>query len=259
MILLVLLLGLASTVLGIAFWTFWFRVYQLHQRIVAWAVRYLANNSMDCRIGREKAMVFGRIPTEGLPSNGKGLRVLELGPRIGYNLKYYPNRTRLTVVEQNPFYRETFMKALAKEADRGITLERYILVAKDGGLEKIDTASMDVVVSSHALCCVEDPAKTLQEIKRVLVPERGRFFFFEQTEDRPGTFRNFVQNLMTQFKVWEWFTGCHLNRRTNEYLARARFRKLEFEKFYVRLPASYPWEEVLRKLTLSHVRGIAHV
>ena len=119
---------------------------------------------------------------------------------------------------------------------------------------------MDVVVSSHALCATQHPSQALEEIKRVLVPYRGKFFFFEHTEDRPGTVRNFMQNILTQLKIWQLLTGgCKLNRRTNEHLAKARFRKLEFEKFHVRLPASYVWEELLRKLTLSHIRGVAHV
>ena len=130
-----LLLYLALTI-GASFWVIYFHVPSLHRRLVARTVKYLSEQCQDSRIGREKAVVFGRIAAEALPSNGKGLRVLEMGARMGSNLKYYPPRTRLTVVESNPHFKTHLMQALKQHEDNQITLERYI-VAQPHSLEKV--------------------------------------------------------------------------------------------------------------------------
>lgn len=98
----------------------------------------------------------------------KGLiRILEIGVGSGSNLKYYPQQCRLVVVDPNPHFKDYFRENMDKFPD--INLERFI-VSSGERLRGVVSCSVDVVVTTTVLCCVENVPKVLKEIRRVLVP-----------------------------------------------------------------------------------------
>ena len=103
----------------------------------------------------------------------KGLiRILEIGVGSGSNLKYYPQQCRLVIVDPTPYFKEYFSENSDKFPD--ITLEKFV-VSPGERLRGIPTCSVDVVVTTTVLCCVENVPKVLKEIRRVLVPVSLRF------------------------------------------------------------------------------------
>jgi len=231
-------------------------IRSVQYKLLAALVCRLAVETGDDRVAREKEVVFRRLEEHAASTSGP-FRVLELRARQGSNLRFYPKGTRLTVVERHRFFQAGFQARVRSLTPGNVALSRYI-VSPDNRLTEIPDGSFDAVLCSHALSWSQDPVETLREIKRVLIPGKGKLYFFEHTEDRPGTLRNWVQGLISMAKVWEWAThGERLDRRVNELVMGTGFRSVDFEKFYIALPTSYAWDDLLRKLTLSHIRGVA--
>ena len=81
-------------------------------------------------------------------------------------------------------------------------------------------ASFDFVIDTLVLCSVEEPAKVLGEIKRVLKPG-GELRLYEHVR-----FKNPIGALSQDIisPAWQWFgAGCHPNRNTELYLREAGF------------------------------------
>src|SRR5262249_24588779 len=104
----------------------------------------------------------------------------------------------------------------------------------------------DCVVSTLVLCSVDDPERSIAEIKRVLKPG-GKFVFLEHVlaEDDPGRLR--WQRRIEP--IWKRVTGnCHMTRDTLGMIERAGFCVSEVKR------------ESLRKafpLVRPSIRGIA--
>jgi ubiquinone/menaquinone biosynthesis C-methylase UbiE len=91
-------------------------------------------------------------------------RVLEVALGTGRNLPHYAPGATLTGVELSPA-----MLAVARQ--RAADLDRQVDL-HEGDAERLPfgDASFDTVVCALALCTIPDPAKTIGEMKRVLVP-----------------------------------------------------------------------------------------
>jgi ubiquinone/menaquinone biosynthesis C-methylase UbiE len=106
--------------------------------------------------------------------------------------------------------------------------------------------SFDFVVSTLVLCTVDDPARALAEIRRVLRPN-GQLVFLEhvRSED-PGLARWQDRLHGVQVRIGH---GCHCNRRTLETIEGAGFSISELE--HDRLRKAPP---IVRPL----IAGVAH-
>ena len=100
--------------------------------------------------------------------------ILEIGIGAGENFSYYPDCTSLIAVDSNSHVEKLLKTNLAKVGDR-IRLKKFDVASAD----KLDVAdnSVAAVVCTMVLCSVADDQirKTLQEVKRVLMPVSTAF------------------------------------------------------------------------------------
>jgi ubiquinone/menaquinone biosynthesis C-methylase UbiE len=93
-------------------------------------------------------------------------------------------------------------------------------------------ASVDAVVGTYVLCSVDDPAATLAEVRRVLVPG-GRVIFVDHVIAPPGTLKRAVQRVATPIST-RVCHGCHWDRDTERTLADAGFVGGDIRRLKVR-------------------------
>ncbi len=153
-------------------------------------------------------------------------RVLEIGVGTGANLPFYHTQavTGLAAIDESA-------EMLAAAAQRAGALSHAV---GDPRSIRVDLAQMDVehlafgdaafdtVVGSLVLCSVLDQRRALAEIRRVLARPRGRLLLMEHMRPRvrPLAWLADAANL-----PWYAVNGrCHLNRPTQDVVARAGFR-----------------------------------
>jgi ubiquinone/menaquinone biosynthesis C-methylase UbiE len=142
-------------------------------------------------------------------------RVLEIGAGTGANLPFYRDGVvELLLTEPaDPMARRLERKL------KGCSFPVRVLrtPAEDIPLPE---QSIDVVVSTLALCSVADPSRALAEVRRVLRP-RGLLLFIEHVRSADPEVAAWQDRLRSP---WAWFGhGCQTNRRTLELLRDARF------------------------------------
>jgi ubiquinone/menaquinone biosynthesis C-methylase UbiE len=141
--------------------------------------------------------------------------VLEIGGGTGANLPFYGAGVENLVITEPE-------EPMARRLER--KLADYSLPARvvRAPAEKLplEDASFDYVVSTLVLCTVEDPARALAEIRRLLKPG-GQLVFLEHVRsDDPALAR--WQDRLHGMQVRLAY-GCHCNRRTLEDIERAGF------------------------------------
>lgn len=154
---------------------------------------------------------------EELKADG-AVRILEIGPGFGGNFKFYPPNTLLTTVEIQEYLEKN--TAEIREQYPNITFERC-LIANAENMTEVPDNSVDVVVGTLILCCIDDTKAALSEIRRVLVKVRlrlsfakadmrfchfqgGKFYFCESVSHPEGTFKHKMQKMYRPF--WHGFT-----------------------------------------------------
>ena len=193
----------------------------LRQRIFAWALA--RNHRYEQFAAPYKRRLFADL--QGV--------VIELGPGTGANLRYLdPRRVRWTGIDPNPFMR-TY---LFDEASRlGVAADLRIGGAYD---LPVENESVDAVISTLVLCCIDDPQRALREVLRVLKPG-GRLIFIEHVAAPEGSRLRRVQNWIVP--LWSWLgDGCHPNRETGKELERAGFATVEYDAITAPLPVVSP-------------------
>lgn len=146
---------------------------------------------------------------------GAAGRVLEIGAGTGRNLEYYGDAVEsLTVSEPEPAMTRRLVRRIGEQP------RRVELVRAPAEELPFEDGSFDVVVSTLVLCTVEDQAKALAEIRRVLEPGGELLFIEHVRSDRPKLARwqnrlNGVNRLVAQ--------GCNCNRDTVEAIRAAGF------------------------------------
>lgn len=140
-------------------------------------------------------------------------RVLEIGAGTGANQPHLAPGVNYIGVEPDPHMRR---RALAHARAEGRNLQLVGAVAE--ALPFAD-AVFDSVFLTVVLCSVDDQARTLAEIMRVLKPG-GSFHYLEHV--RPGSVLGTAADAVTP--VWSrCFGNCHPNRRTGAAIRNAGF------------------------------------
>lgn len=156
----------------------------------------LFDNYIDSMTRDRKLSLFEQLPD----------RVVEIGPGVGANFRYFRPGTHVTALEPNVHMHGR----LANEAKRrALDLDVVARGAENTGLPD---QSVDAVVSTLVLCTVPDVADTLGEIRRILKPG-GQLIFLEHVAAPRGTWLRRLQDLVK--RPWHWcFEGCHTDRDT---------------------------------------------
>jgi SAM-dependent methyltransferase len=143
--------------------------------------------------------------------------IVELGPGLGTNLKYYANNpgvARVVLVEPNPYMHAGLRRAAAAA---GLVADRYEVVAGSAeSMPFVPTGSADAVVCTLVLCSVSNPARCMTEVQRVLRPG-GRFVFCEHVVADPDTepWTRRLQRLAMVTGLWSALgDGCSVERDT---------------------------------------------
>ncbi|WP_414518350.1 class I SAM-dependent methyltransferase [Nostoc sp. PCC 9305] len=159
-------------------------------------------------------------------------KVLEISPRTGTNLPYYPKDIHWIGIEPNSHTHSS----LQRQAEKlGLNIDLRI-----GNAEWLDAEdnSIDTVVSTLVLCSVPNIDYTLQAILRVLKPG-GRFLFIEHVAAPQGSLLRQIQNTVSP--IWKVIVdGCHPDRETWIALGKAGFSSIHYERFDAQLPIVSP-------------------
>jgi len=148
-------------------------------------------------------------------------RVLEIGVGTGQNFPHYPDVDELVGVEPSePMLR----RARRRAVDRG---REVTLVEGPAEQLPFEDDSFDTVISMTVLCSVDDPGRSLQEIRRVLRPG-GRFRFAEHVRSADPKRARWQDRLERPWRVLAG--GCHPNRRTLQAIESAGFVVTELEQ-----------------------------
>ena len=191
------------------------------QRAFAWALAH--NTKYERFVANHKRKLLGELSGT----------VLEIGPGTGANLQYLPkDRIRWIGIEPNHF----MYPYLEKEAARcGMQLD---LRDESGDHLSLPDNSVDAVICTLVLCCVQDQQLALREILRVLKPG-GQLVFIEHVAAPPGTWLRRLQNWLAP--IWSQMgDGCRPNRETWIELERAGFGKLAYDNFRAPTPLVSP-------------------
>jgi ubiquinone/menaquinone biosynthesis C-methylase UbiE len=168
--------------------------------------------------GPEKATF--RAHRRALLAGARG-RVLEIGGGTGANLPFYPAGVEEVVITEPE-------EPMARRAERKLaehSLPARIVHAPAEELP-FEDGSFDFAVSTLVLCTVNDPARALSEIRRVLKPD-GRLLFLEHVRSRNPKLARWQDRLQPlQYRLGH---GCHCNRPTLDSITRAGFSVDEVE------------------------------
>ena len=132
-------------------------------------------------------------------------RVLEVGSGTGANLPYYgPGVESLTVTEPEPAMLRRLEQRVREQAPKAK------VVRAPAEQLPFEDDTFDVAVSTLVLCGVDDQARALRELRRVLRPG-GRLIFIEHVRsDKPGLAR--WQDRLNGLN--KFVACCDCNRRT---------------------------------------------
>ncbi|KAL9973532.1 hypothetical protein ACROYT_G020001 [Oculina patagonica] len=158
--------------------------------------------------------------------------VVEIGIGAGENFGFYPDGTSVIAVDSNPHVEELLKASLEKAGDR-VRLKKFVVASA----EKLDVAdnSVAAVVCTFVICSIADDQsrKTLQEVKRVLMPG-GRFYFLEHVAGKPWTFQYVIQQLVSKSLIWPTFcNGCRCDRDTLARIEEVGFKTIQADKMWV--------------------------
>jgi SAM-dependent methyltransferase len=129
-------------------------------------------------------------------------RILEIGAGTGFNFPYYPDEAEVIATEPDPFM---LRKARPRAESHGIDL-------RQAPAERLPfpEGSFDTVVSTGVFCSVDDPARALSEVHRVL--RRGGTLRFSEHVRGARPLRRFVQRALDP--IHHRLFRCHIGRDT---------------------------------------------
>lgn len=182
--------------------------------------RVLAGNAYDLWFAASEAAGLSDLRRRHLaPAIGA---TLEVGSGTGLNLAHFPATvTELTLTEPD---RTMAHRLAARRSQTALTTR--LLRVRGESLPFADR-SFDTVVSTFALCTVDDPQRTLAEARRVLRPG-GTLLFLEHVRSKNVRLRRWQDRLAPAWRVVS--VGCRCNQDTLSLLRSARFEIIRLDE-----------------------------
>jgi SAM-dependent methyltransferase len=169
-------------------------------------------------------------------------RVIEVGSGHGLNFPHDPPEvTQVVAVEPEPHLRKL---ARAAAADAPLSVE-----VKAGTAEALPAhdGDFDAAVTSLVLCSVNDQARALQEIMRVLRPGGELRFYEHVVSHRPSSAR--LMRLLDATIYPPLAGGCHCARDTGTAIRQAGFKVTTEQRISFKHSACAP--------SVPHILGTA--
>ncbi len=169
---------------------------------------------------KNKSFEKDRIETV---KNAKGIG-LEIGFGSGLNLPFYQKIKKLYTIDNS-----VELNKITKDKIENVKFPIENII---GNAEELpfENNTFDFVVSTWSLCSINNSAKALQEIKRVLKPN-GIFYFIEHGKNK-NKFMQKIQSILTPFSK-ALAGNCHLNIDIESIIIAAGFsqNKIKTKKF----------------------------
>ncbi len=140
--------------------------------------------------------------------------VLELGVGTGLNLRYYNDVRAIAAIDPDG---SSLRRACARADGRRGTISLFQATAET---LPFANESFDVVLGTLVFCTIPDPERALNEAKRVLKPG-GTLRLVEHVRSMTAPIAWFQVQMTPAWK--QIAGGCHLDRDTASYVARAGF------------------------------------
>jgi len=177
----------------------------------------LKNEAYEKQVASYKQRLFKRLRAMTPPANAI---VIELGIGCFPNAPYYAGWENVQIIgiEPDP---SRHAEAMSRAALCGLSLRMY--TSRGEHLDIMPPNSADAIVSTCTLCTVDDPQKTLAEVKRVLRAD-GVFAFLEHvmSESDQLLAARQVEATPNELRLW----NCHLDRRTLQEIQTAGFSRI---------------------------------
>jgi ubiquinone/menaquinone biosynthesis C-methylase UbiE len=154
-----------------------------------------------------------------------GGEILEIGFGTGLNLPLYPTQVRkVTTVEPNV--------GMYRRARRRINEVEIEIDQRAGEGERLpfDDRTFDCVVSTFTLCSIENVAKALGEVYRVL-KSGGELLFLEHGLSPELNVQKWQRRL--NWLQMRLAGGCHLDRNIRALISGQPFASVSAEEFYM--------------------------
>ena len=183
----------------------------------SWCLSRL-DGPMHRALGERKRAMFADLPE----------RILEIGPGLGANFRYYAPGTHVVALEPSPFMHDALRSAALRY---DLSLEIVESWAEKLSLEE---ASVDAVVGTLLLCSVRAPKQVMAQVRRVLKPG-GKLVFLEHVVTPAGNARRLVQGALGP--LWRvLFEGCEPNRNTRALIESSGFSQVHVDEYVARSP-----------------------
>jgi ubiquinone/menaquinone biosynthesis C-methylase UbiE len=149
-------------------------------------------------------------------------KILEVAVGTGKNLRYYPQRCRVTAVDISGE-----MLSVARKRAAKLSMEVSFLLA-DAEALPFSEKSFDTVVSSLTTCTFPDPVAALQELARVCRPG-GRVLLLEHGRSEREWIRRWQDRKADRHASQ---LGCHWNREPLELVCEAGLKVKEARRVF---------------------------
>lgn len=158
-------------------------------------------------------------------------RTLEIGAGTGLNLDHYPAAVASLVLSEPDSHMAARLRSRLASKPR----EAFVEVVQSDAMElPFPDRSFETVVCTLVLCTVTDPARTLEEVARVLAPG-GQLLFLEHVLGEGSTAR--WQRVFA--RPWSAVAcGCRCDRPTASLIAASSLELVELEQG--RMPKATP-------------------
>ena len=151
--------------------------------------------------------------------------ILEIGAGTGVNFQFYANDAHVLAIEPS-----SYMLRQAKEKMKDRKNIRFVQASVEQCYEDkmVQENSLDAIVCTLVLCTIPDPQKALSYFYQWLKPD-GILIIMEHIRSH-DPWKGKVQDFLTP--AWKVIgEGCHLNRKTDQFIRQAGFRTQEADYF----------------------------